>query len=97
MSIRRHKGSNLVGAMIAIQFDGTHMTTASFEGGAKGAANNANGKLVYTKILGTRVAMVTARMGTFARVMMYDSIVKVIGTKPADTKPLIVAILKANV
>jgi hypothetical protein len=91
-----HKGDDLVGTLMVLEIEGVPMSTAAFEGGAKGAASNVAGKLTYTKILGQRVAMVTADQGTFAMFVLDDNIVMVIGATPEDTKPILNSVLKAN-
>jgi len=90
------KDGTVVGMVIVLQIDGIPMTDQVFEGGAKGAANNISGKLAYTTVLGERVAMVTAKAGTVALYRLDDLIVMVIGTKAADTKPLLTSVIKAN-
>ena len=89
-------GGKLVGMALVLRIAGVPMSDAVFEGGAKGAANQTGGKLSYTSILGTRVALVTAPSVTAALYRLHDDIVMVIGLKAADTKTLLTAVIKAN-
>jgi hypothetical protein len=86
----------LVGMALVLRIAGVPMSDAVFEGGAKGAANQTGGKLSYTTILGTRVALVAAPTGTASLYRLHDDIVMVIGIKAADTKTLLTAVIKAN-
>ena len=86
----------LVGMALVLRIAGIPMSDAVFEGGAKGAANQTGGKLSYTTVLGTRVALVTAPSATAALYRLHDDIVMVIGLKAADTKTLLAAVIKAN-
>ena len=86
----------LVGMALVLRIAGVPMSDALFEGGAKGAANQTGGKLSYTTVLGTRVALVSAPSVTAALYRLHDDIVMVIGVKAADTKTLLEAVIKAN-
>jgi hypothetical protein len=90
------QSGKVVGIVLVLEFDGIPMNKEVFEAGARGAANNINGKLAYTTILGTRVAMVTATAATVGLFRLHNDIVMVVGTKAADTKPLLTQIIKAN-
>jgi hypothetical protein len=90
------QGSKPVGLVLVLEIEGVQMSPKVFEGGAQGAANNTGGKLSYTTILGHRVALVTAKAGTFGMYALHDTIVMVLATKPADTKPLLTSVIKAN-
>ena len=89
-------GGKLVGMALVLRIAGVPMSDAVFEGGAKGAANQTGGKLSYTTVLGTRVALVAAPSVTAALYRLHDDIVMVIGLKAADTKTLLAAVIKAN-
>lgn len=90
------QGSKAVGLVLVLEIEGVQMSPKVFEGGARGAAANTGGTLSYTTILGDRVALVTAKTGTFGMYALHDTIVMVLGTKPADTKPLLTSVIKAN-
>jgi hypothetical protein len=85
-----------IGLALVLEIEGVPMSRALFDGGARGAASNTGGKLSYTTILDTRVAMVTAKLGTFGMYALHDTIVMVVGLKLADTKVLLASVIKAN-
>jgi hypothetical protein len=89
-------GGKVVGMVLVLQIVGIPMNTAAFNAGAEGAARNVGGTATYTTISGLRVAMIKAPSGQIGMVLLHDNILMVIGTKPADTKPLLTQIIKAN-
>lgn len=90
------QASKMVGAAIVLEFKGIPMSRQVFDAGAQGAARNVAGKLIFTTILGTRVAIVTAKTATLGMYALDDYIVMVAGAKAADTKPLLTSVIKAN-
>jgi hypothetical protein len=90
------QSGKVVGLVLVLEFQGIPMNNAVFEAGADGAARNINGKLAYTTILGARVAMITATAATVGMYRLHNNIVMVVGTKAADTKPLLTSVIKAN-
>lgn len=90
------QGDSAVGLAYILQIEGVPMTQKVFDAGAQGAANNTAGKLTFTTILGHRVGLVTAKAGTFGMYALDDTIVMILGTKPAVTKPLLTSVIKAN-
>jgi hypothetical protein len=90
------KGGAMVGVALVLQFTGIPMSTALFESSAQGGARNAGGTLSYTKILGTRVAVITTKQATVEMYALGDVMVMVGGDKPADSRTLMTSIIKAN-
>jgi hypothetical protein len=86
----------LVGEVLVLQIKGVPVTAEFFEPAAQGAARNVGGTITYTTISGVKVALIKATAGTFGMVMLHREILMVIGKKPADTKPLLTAVIKAN-
>jgi len=90
-------GGKVVGQVAVIQIRGVPVTAALFEPAAQGAARNVGGTVTYSTISGIRVAMIKAATGTIGMVMLHQNILMVIGTKSADTKPLLTEVIKANI
>jgi hypothetical protein len=90
------KAGKLVGMVLVLQIKGVPMSAQVFEAGAQGAARNVGGTVTYSTISGVKVAMIKAPAGTFGMVMLHKNILMVIGTKAADTKPLLTEVIKAN-
>jgi hypothetical protein len=86
----------LVGEVLVLQIKGVPVTAEFFEPAVQGAARNVGGTITYTTISGVKVALIKATAGTFGMVMLHREILMVIGKKPADTKPLLTAVIKAN-
>jgi hypothetical protein len=86
----------LVGEVLVLQIKGVPVTTEFFEPAAEGAARNVGGTITYTTISGVKVALIKATVGTFGMVMLHREILMVLGKKPADTKPLLTEVIKAN-
>lgn len=86
----------LVGEVLVLQIKGVPVTAEFFEPAAQGAARNVGGTITYTTISGVKVALIKATAGTFGMVMLHREILMVIGKKPADTKALTTAVIKAN-
>jgi hypothetical protein len=89
-------GSSLVGAAIVMRFTGYPVTSAMFEGAARGGASNVNGKVSYATVLGTRVAYITSTQATAGMFVLHGAIVMVAGTTSATTKTLLASVIKAN-
>jgi len=86
----------LVGEVLVLQIKGVPVTSEFFEPAVQGAARNVGGTVTYTTISGVKVALIKATAGTFGMVMLHREILMVIGKKPADTKALTTAVIKAN-
>jgi hypothetical protein len=86
----------LVGEVLVLQIKGVPVTSEFFEPAVQGAARNVGGTVTYTTIAGVKVALIKATAGTFGMVMLHREILMVIGKKPADTKALTTAVIKAN-
>src|SRR6185503_14103934 len=84
-----HSRGSFLGTALVLRLDGVAMSKEVFEGGARGAAANVDGRLEYTTIAGTRVAIVRAKAGTIGLFRWNDDIVMVVGEDAADTKPLL--------
>ena len=90
------QGTKMIGVALVLKIDGVRMSRQIFDGITKGLANQMGGKVSNTTILGTRVAMVTGKVGTFGMYAFHDTVVIVLGIKPADTKPILTSVIKAN-
>ena len=90
------RGGTKVGTLLVLEFTGVPMNQAAFEAGATGLAKRSGGRLTYATILGWRAAFVTSKAATFGLTLLHRNIVVVTGTKPADTKPLLTSVIKAN-
>lgn len=86
----------VVGEVAVIQIRGVPVTAAFFEPAVQGAARNVGGTVTYSTISGIRVGLIKATAGTIGMVMLHQNILMVIGKKPADTKPLLTEVIKAN-
>jgi hypothetical protein len=91
-----HQRTKLVGLAYVLEFDGIPLNAAVFEGGARGAAANVGGTLTYSKILGHRVALISAKAGGFGMYILDDVIVMVGATSPSVTKTLLTSVIRAN-
>jgi hypothetical protein len=91
-----HQRTKLVGLVLVLEFNGFPMSTAAFEGGARGAAATSGGTLKYDTILGHRVAVVTATGGAFGMYVHGEAILMVAADSPALMRTLLTAMIKAN-
>jgi hypothetical protein len=91
-----HQRGKAVGLAYVLEFTGIPMSDAVFEGGARGAAANTNGKLTYGKVLGHKVAYVVTKPASFAMYLHGDVIVMVGAETLSLTKTLLTSVIKAN-
>jgi hypothetical protein len=91
-----HQRGKMVGLAYVLEFTGIPMNNAVFEGGARGAASNTQGKLTYSTVLGHKVAYVVAKTAAFALYLSGDHMVMVGAETLSVTKKLLSAVLKAN-
>jgi hypothetical protein len=91
-----HQRGKAIGLAYVLEFTGIPMSDAVFEGGARGAAANTNGKLTYGTVLGHRVAYVVTKPASFARYLHGDVIVMVGAETLSLTKTLLTSVIKAN-
>jgi hypothetical protein len=86
----------LVGYVFVLSYDGVDWSNTLFKEVAKGAARNVEGKLSYTTIGGTQVAIIKVTGGTIAMFSYRETIVMVLGATPALTQSLASSIIKAS-
>ena len=91
-----HQRGTVVGLAYVLEITGIPMSEAVFEGGARGAAANTNGKLTYGKVLGHTVAYVVTKQVSFALYLHHDVIVMVGAQTLSLTKTLLTSVIKAN-
>jgi hypothetical protein len=91
-----HQRGKAVGYAYSLEITGVPMNDAVFEGGARGAAANTNGKLTFGTVLGHRVAYVVAKGATFALYLHHDVMVMVGSETLSLTKTLLTSVIKAN-
>jgi hypothetical protein len=91
-----HQRTKLVGMLLVLEFNGFPMSDAAFEGGARGAAATSGGTLKYDRILGRRVAIVTATGGAFGMYVHGEAIVMVAADSSSLMRTLLTAVIKAN-
>ncbi|MFL5680206.1 MAG: hypothetical protein ACJ77B_06360 [Chloroflexota bacterium] len=88
--------SSLVGAAIVMSFTGHPVTTAMFEGAARGGAATVDGKVSYATVLATRVAYITSSQTSAGLFVLHGRIVMVAGRTLPETNLLLASVIKAN-
>jgi hypothetical protein len=91
-----HQRGKPIGFAFSLEITGIPMNDAAFEGGARGAATNTNGKLTYGKVLGHKVAYVVAKTASFALYLQDGTMVMVAADTLSLTKTLLTSVIKAN-
>jgi hypothetical protein len=91
-----HQQGKAIGFAFSLEITGIPMSDAAFEGGARGAASNTQGKLTYSKVLGHKVAYVVAKAASFALFLHHDVMVMVGSDSLSLTKTLLTSVIKAN-
>ena len=91
-----HQRGKPIGFAFSLEITGIPMSDAVFEGGARGAAANTNGKLTYGKVLGHKVAYVVAETASFALYLHHGTMVMVAADTLSLTRTLLTSIIKAN-
>ena len=91
-----HQRGKAIGFVYSLEITGIPMNDAAFEAGARGAANNTQGKLTYGTVLGHKVAYVVAKGASFALYLHHDVMVMVGSETLSLTKTLLTSVIKAN-
>jgi hypothetical protein len=79
-----------------MKFGGIPMSRQIFDAAANREATNSGGKVVFSTILGNRVAFITSTTAAFGLYSRGDSILMVGGPTGTDAKTLLTSVIKAN-
>lgn len=85
-----------VGLVLVMKFGGIPMSRQIFDAAANREATNSGGKVVFSTILGNRVAFITSTTAAFGLYSRGDSILMVGGPTGTDAKTLLTSVIKAN-